>query len=61
MTDTATEPARERRVAGRVSLDTFVDWLIAGGHRIERIDDYDEWLSRFTEAMQSLPDNQRKI
>jgi fatty acid CoA ligase FadD9 len=43
-----------------VSLDTFVDWLIAAGHPIERIDDYDEWLARFTEAMNSLPDTMRK-
>lgn len=43
-----------------VSLDTFVDWLIADGHEIERVDDYDEWLARFTAAMKSLPDNQRK-
>ncbi|MEE3751236.1 carboxylic acid reductase [Mycobacterium intracellulare] len=43
-----------------VSLDTFVDWLIADGHKIERVDDYDEWLARFTAAMKSLPDNQRK-
>ncbi|ORA19636.1 hypothetical protein BST14_04310 [Mycobacterium arosiense ATCC BAA-1401 = DSM 45069] len=43
-----------------ISLDTFVDWLIAGGHRIERVDDYQQWLARFTEAMRALPDNQRK-
>lgn len=43
-----------------VSLDTFVDWLTAAGHDIERIDDYDEWLARFTAAMKSLPDKQRK-
>lgn len=43
-----------------VSLDTFVDWLIADGHEIERVDDYDEWLAKFTAAMKSLPDNQRK-
>jgi fatty acid CoA ligase FadD9 len=43
-----------------VSLDTFVDWLIAAGHPIERIDDYGEWLTRFEAAMKSLPDNQRK-
>lgn len=43
-----------------VSLDTFVDWLAAEGHRIERVDDYSEWLRRFTEAMQALPENQRK-
>ncbi|WP_374023026.1 carboxylic acid reductase [Mycobacterium sp. HNNTM2301] len=43
-----------------VSLDTFVDWLIAAGHPIERIDDYDEWLTRFTAAMNALPDAVRK-
>ncbi|OBG23289.1 carboxylic acid reductase [Mycobacterium sp. 852002-51057_SCH5723018] len=43
-----------------VSLDTFVDWLVAAGHRIERIDDYGDWLTRFEAAMKSLPDNQRK-
>ena len=43
-----------------VSLDTFVDWLIADGHKIERIDDYQQWLARFTEAMKALPENQRK-
>lgn len=43
-----------------VSLDTFVDWLIANGHKIERIDDYEQWLARFTAAMRSLPENQRK-
>ncbi|OBB93993.1 carboxylic acid reductase [Mycobacterium sp. 852002-40037_SCH5390672] len=43
-----------------VSLDTFVDWLVAGGHPIERIDDYQQWLARFTEAMKALPENQRK-
>lgn len=43
-----------------VSLDTLVDWLIAAGHPIERIDDYDEWLTRFTAAMNALPDAVRK-
>lgn len=43
-----------------VSLDTFVDWLIADGHKIERIDDYRQWLARFTEAMKALPEKQRK-
>lgn len=43
-----------------ISLDTFIDWLIADGQRIERIDDYGEWLTRFEAAMKSLPDNERK-
>jgi fatty acid CoA ligase FadD9 len=43
-----------------ISLDTFVDWLIADGQQIERIDDYGEWLARFEAAMKALPENQRK-
>lgn len=42
-----------------VSLDVFVDWLIRGGHRIQRIDDYDEWLRRFQIALTGLPERQR--
>ncbi|OBJ18998.1 hypothetical protein A9W93_02940 [Mycobacterium colombiense] len=43
-----------------ISLDVFVDWLIAAGHDIRRIDDYDEWLGRFTTALRVLPDAQRQ-
>jgi fatty acid CoA ligase FadD9 len=43
-----------------VSLDVFVDWLIDAGHAIERIDDYEEWLTRFESAMRALPDKQRR-
>ena len=42
-----------------VSLDVFVDWLIDAGHRIQRIDDYKDWLARFETALRSLPDKQR--
>ncbi|OKI31490.1 oxidoreductase [Saccharothrix sp. CB00851] len=42
-----------------VSLDTFVDWLSAAGHRIERVDDYADWLARFETAMRALPEAQR--
>jgi fatty acid CoA ligase FadD9 len=42
-----------------VSLDVFVDWLIEAGHGIHRIDDYDEWLSRFETALRALPEQQR--
>lgn len=42
-----------------VSLDTFVDWLVDAGHRIERIDDYDAWLARFETSLKGLPDKQR--
>ena len=43
-----------------ISLDVFVDWLIAAGHDIRRIDDYDEWLGRFATALRALPDKQRQ-
>jgi len=43
-----------------VSLDNFVDWLAGAGCNIERIDNYDQWLSRFETAMQSLPEAQRQ-
>lgn len=42
-----------------VSLDNFVDWMIDSGCGIERIDRYDEWLSRFETAMRLLPEEQR--
>jgi fatty acid CoA ligase FadD9 len=32
----------------------------AAGYSIERIDDYDEWVSRFETAMRALPDTQRQ-
>ncbi|OSC42260.1 carboxylic acid reductase [Mycobacterium decipiens] len=43
-----------------ISLDTFVDWLIAAGHPIQRVVDYDDWLTRFTAALRALPDKQRQ-
>jgi fatty acid CoA ligase FadD9 len=43
-----------------VSLDVFVDWLIAAGHDIQRIDAHDEWLGRFETALRALPDKQRQ-
>jgi fatty acid CoA ligase FadD9 len=43
-----------------ISLDSFVDWLVEAGCRIERIDSYAAWLSRFRTAMQALPESQRQ-
>lgn len=43
-----------------IGLDQFVDWLIDAGYRIERIDDYGEWFSRFDTAIRGLPDRQRQ-
>ncbi|MDD3797568.1 MAG: thioester reductase domain-containing protein [Novosphingobium sp.] len=43
-----------------ISLDSFVDWLIEAGEPIRRIDDYDDWLDRFSTALRALPENQRQ-
>jgi fatty acid CoA ligase FadD9 len=43
-----------------VSLDSIVDWMIEAGCKIERIDNYSEWLSRFETAMHALPESQRQ-
>jgi fatty acid CoA ligase FadD9 len=43
-----------------ISLDQFVDWLIAAGNPIQRVDDYADWLARFEAAMRALPDRQRQ-
>jgi len=37
-----------------ISLDTFVDWLIDAGHKIQRIADHDEWITRFEAALKAL-------
>jgi fatty acid CoA ligase FadD9 len=43
-----------------ISLDTMVDWMIEGGRRVTRIDDYQEWVSRCETAMLALPPAQRR-
>jgi fatty acid CoA ligase FadD9 len=42
------------------SLDDFVDWMVEADCRIERIEAYDEWLSRFETAMHALTEEQRQ-
>jgi fatty acid CoA ligase FadD9 len=42
-----------------ISLDTFVDWIIAAGYPIEKIHDYSGWLARFETSMRALPERQR--
>ena len=37
-----------------IGLDEFDDWLIDGGHTIQRIPDYAEWLQRFEIAVRAL-------
>ncbi|WP_432847622.1 carboxylic acid reductase [Amycolatopsis sp. CA-161197] len=43
-----------------VSLDTYVDWLVAAGYPIKRIDDYAEWFARFETAIRGLPEKQKQ-
>ncbi|MEG8182924.1 AMP-binding protein [Nocardia terpenica] len=43
-----------------ISLDEFVDWLIEAGHPLERIDDFDQWYTRFETALRALPEQQRQ-
>ncbi|MHC5908321.1 carboxylic acid reductase [Streptomyces sp. S6] len=43
-----------------ISLDTFVDWLTEAGHPIRRIDDHEEWFTRFESALRGLPEDQRR-
>jgi fatty acid CoA ligase FadD9 len=43
-----------------ISLDVFVDWLVAAGHEIHRIDDYSDWLVRFRTALTTMPESQRQ-
>jgi len=43
-----------------ISLDRFVDWLIEAGNPIERVTEYDRWLTAFGAALESLPEPQRR-
>ena len=60
----ATEGYRSYNVlnphADGISLDVFVDWLVEAGYDITRIDDYDEWFTRFEAAIRALPERQRQ-
>ena len=42
------------------SLDTFVDAIETYGYDIHRIRDHSDWLSRFRERLQNLPDDQKQ-
>ena len=42
-----------------ISMDSFIDWAIEAGHRIERIADYQDWVGRFETALRALPEKQR--
>lgn len=43
-----------------ISLDTFVEWLQQDGYAIQRIADYDDWVTRLDTAMRALPENLRQ-
>jgi fatty acid CoA ligase FadD9 len=43
-----------------ISLDVFVDWLNDAGHAIARIDDYEQWFTRFEIALRGLPEKQKQ-
>jgi fatty acid CoA ligase FadD9 len=43
-----------------IGLDQYVDWLVETGHPIERIPDYEAWLSRFETTLRALPERQRQ-
>ncbi|SEJ89274.1 fatty acid CoA ligase FadD9 [Paraburkholderia diazotrophica] len=43
-----------------ISLDTFVDWAIDHGCKIQRIDDYSDWFARFEAALRVLPEKVRQ-
>lgn len=43
-----------------ISLDRFVDWLVERGCPITRIDDYEQWRSRFAIALRALPERKRR-
>ncbi|MCV7201869.1 oxidoreductase [Mycolicibacterium peregrinum] len=43
-----------------IGMDEFVDWLVEAGYPIQRVEDYQEWLSRFETTLRALPDKQRQ-
>jgi fatty acid CoA ligase FadD9 len=43
-----------------IGLDTFVDWLVAAGYSVRRIEDFGQWVARFATAMRGLPERQRR-
>ncbi|MBS1693053.1 MAG: carboxylic acid reductase [Actinobacteria bacterium] len=42
-----------------IGLDEYVDWLVAAGYPIRRVEDYQTWLARFETALRALPERQR--
>jgi fatty acid CoA ligase FadD9 len=42
-----------------ISMDDFVEWISNSGHRVQRVEDYGDWLARFETALKALPEKQR--
>ncbi|WP_083418444.1 carboxylic acid reductase [Pseudofrankia sp. BMG5.36] len=42
------------------SLDVLAGWLVETGCPVTRIDDYDEWFTRFETALRAIPEKQRR-
>jgi len=43
-----------------IGLDTYVDWMVEAGCRIERIERYEDWFTRFETALRNLPEGIRE-
>lgn len=42
------------------SLDSFADWIETAGYKVDRVDDHDEWLSRFEAKLRNLDEVDRQ-
>lgn len=43
-----------------ISMDSFIDWAVAAGYPIKRIENHGDWFNRFATALRALPDKQRR-
>lgn len=43
-----------------ISLDSFVDWIVSAGYRVQRIVDHASWYDRFNAKLLNLPEQQRQ-
>ncbi|MGB1158755.1 MAG: thioester reductase domain-containing protein [Porticoccaceae bacterium] len=48
-------------VEDNCSLDAFVDWVESAGYPVTRVNDHAEWLVRFEDKLNNLPEAQRKL
>ena len=43
-----------------VSLDSFVDWIKSAGYTIQHVHKHKDWVTRFEQKLENLPDEQRQ-